>query len=60
MQRDVCGGVIYKSNKSKYIKTKMRYARAVKTNCYNFKSSLRVSFKPIFSFHIPFNKVPFY
>ena len=45
----------YISNKSKYLKTEMRYAIAVKTNLYNFKSSLknkRVSFKHIFSFHI--------
>ena len=37
MQSDVCGGVIYMSNKSKYLKTEMRYATAVKTNLYNFK-----------------------
>ena len=48
-------------NKSKYLKTEMRYARAVKINLYNFKSSfkeegfLRTNSK--FSFHIPFNKV---
>ena len=41
MQCDVCGGVIYISNKSKYLKTEMRYAIAVKTNLYNFKSSLK-------------------
>ena len=39
MQCDVCGGVIYISNKSKYLKTEMRYARAVKINLYNFKIS---------------------
>ena len=39
MQCDVCGGVIYISNISKYLKTEMRYATAVKINFYNFKSS---------------------
>ena len=42
MQCDVCGGVIYISNKSKYLKTKMKYVRAVKTNSYNFKCSLKI------------------
>ena len=41
------------SNKSKYLKTEVRYVTAVKTaDIYNFKSSFkyckRVSFKPIF------------
>ena len=31
-QYDVCGGVIYISNKSKYLETEMRYATVVKTN----------------------------
>ena len=39
IQCDVCGGVIHISNKSKYLKTDMRYATAVKINLYNFKSS---------------------
>ena len=34
MQCDVFGGVLYISNESK----KVRYARAVNTNLYNFKS----------------------
>ena len=38
MQCDVCEGVIYILNKSEYLKTEMRYATAVKTNLYNFKS----------------------
>ena len=41
----------------KYLEAEMRYARAVKTNLYNFLkvlSNKRVSFKPVFSFHIPF------
>ena len=41
MQCDVCVGVIYISNKSKYLKTEMRYARAVKTNLHNSKSSFK-------------------
>ena len=43
MQCDVCGagGVIYISNKSKYLKTEMRYMTAVKTNLYNLKSSFK-------------------
>ena len=54
MQCDVCGGVIYISNKSKYLKTEMRYARAVKTNIYNFKSYLKnKGFFQIYSF-IPY------
>ena len=40
-QCDVCGGVIYISNKSKYLKTEMRYARAVKINHYSFKRSFK-------------------
>ena len=40
MQCDVCGEVIYISNKSKYLKTEMRYATAVKTNLYYFSNSL--------------------
>ena len=40
-QCDVCDGVIYMSNKSKYLKTEMRYATAAKTNLYNFKSSFK-------------------
>ena len=41
MQCDVCGGVIYISNKSKYLKTEEdTYATAVKTNLCNFKSSI--------------------
>ena len=28
----VCGGVIFISNKSKYLKTEVRYATAAKTN----------------------------
>ena len=54
----VCGGVIYIWNKSKYLKTEVRYARAVKTNLCNFKLLLKTlwfSIKPYFSFHIPFN-----
>ena len=38
MQSDVCGGVIYISNESKYLKTEVTYSRAVKNNLYNFKS----------------------
>ena len=62
IQCDVCGGVIYISNKSKYLTTEMRYATAVKTNLYNFKTffSNKVSFKPNFSFHIPFKKVNYF
>ena len=60
MQCDVCSGVIYISNTSKYLKAEMRYATAEKTNLYNLKYSFKycksVSFKPIFSFHIPFKK----
>ena len=41
MQCDVCGGVIYKSKKFKYLKTEVRYTRAVKTNLYNFGSSFK-------------------
>ena len=40
---DVCGGVIYISNKSKYLKIEVSYATAVKTNLYNFKSSFMSS-----------------
>ena len=32
---------IYISNKSKYLKTEMRYARAVKTNLCNFERSFK-------------------
>ena len=38
MQCDVFGGVLYISNESKYLKIDVRYARAVNTNLYNFKS----------------------
>ena len=41
MHSDECCGVIYISNKSKYLKTEMRYAKAVKNNLYNFKSSFK-------------------
>ena len=42
MECDVCGGVIFISNKSKYLKTEMRYTTVVlKTNFYNFKSSFK-------------------
>ena len=41
MQCDVYGGVIYISNKSKYIETEVRYATAVKINLYNFKRSFK-------------------
>ena len=42
MQCDVCGAVIYRiSNKSKYLKTEMRYATDVKTNLYNWTSSFK-------------------
>ena len=41
MQCDVCGGVIYISNKFKYLKTEVRYATAVQTNLYDFKSSFK-------------------
>ena len=43
--------IIYISNKSKYLKTEMRYATAEKTNLYNYESfflNMRVSFKQIF------------
>ena len=45
---DVCRGVIFISNKSKYLKTEVRYlyATAVKTNIYNFKSSFMSSRHP--------------
>ena len=36
MQCDVGGGVIYKSNKSKYLKTEIH-----DTNLYNFKSFVK-------------------
>ena len=40
---DVCGGVIYISNKSKYLKNEVRYPTAVKNNLFNnFKSSLEL------------------
>ena len=52
MQCDVCGGVIYISNKSKYLKTKERYTQAVKNNLYNFKSSFKQEgFLKIKNFH---------
>ena len=35
------GGIIYMSNKFKYLKTEVRYATAVKTNLYNFKRSFK-------------------
>ena len=60
MQCDVCGGVIYKSNKSKYLKTEMRYAKAVKTNLYNFKSSFKYEGflqTNVFISYIPFNSL---
>ena len=41
MQFDVCGGLIYISNKSKYLKTEMRDATAVKPNLYNLKSCFK-------------------
>ena len=41
MQCDVCCVVVFISNKSKYLKTEMRYATTVKTNLYNFKRSLK-------------------
>ena len=41
MQRDVCGGVVYISNKSKYLNTEVRYVTAVKTNLYNLKISFK-------------------
>ena len=43
---DVYSGVIFISNKSKYLKTEVRYATAVKTNIYNFKSSFMSSRHP--------------
>ena len=56
---DVCSGVIYISNKSKYLKTEMRYTTAVKSNLYNFKRSFkhstRVFISPNISFHISFD-----
>ena len=43
MQYDVRGGVIYISNKSKYLKNEVRYAIAVKTNLYsNIPSKVRL------------------
>ena len=57
MQCDVCGGVTYISNKSKYLKTEMRYAGAVKTNLYNFKISFQIkgfSLKQLFHFTFHF------
>ena len=59
MQCDVCGGVIYISNKSKYLKTDVRYATAIPIFIIsNVLSNKRVFFKPNFSFYIPFkNKV---
>ena len=36
-----CGAVIYISNKSKYLKTEVRYAKSVKINLYNIKSSFK-------------------
>ena len=54
MQCDVCGGVIYISNQSKYLKTDVRYARVVPIFIIsNVLSNKRVFFKPKFSFHIP-------
>ena len=41
LQCDVCGEVIYTSNKFKYLENEVRYARAVKTNLYNFKGSFK-------------------
>ena len=38
--------MIYISNKSKYLNTDVRYATAVKTNLYNFKSSFISSRHP--------------
>ena len=43
---DVYSGVIFISNKSKYLKTEVRYPTAVKTNIYNFKSSFMSSRHP--------------
>ena len=37
----ICGGGIYISNKSKYLENEVRYARAVKSNLYNFKRSFK-------------------
>ena len=57
MQCDVCGGVIYISNKSKYLKTEVKYATAVKTNLHNFKRFFEIrgfSLNKNVSFHIPF------
>ena len=55
MQCDISGGVICISNKSKYLKTEIRYARAVKTNLYNLKSSFKYEgFLQTYSlFHTP-------
>ena len=44
---------IYISNKSKYLKTEMRYARAVKTNPCNFERS----FKSFFLFIYPLSSL---
>ena len=54
MQCDVCGGVIYTLNKSKYLKTDIRYARAVKTNRCNFTHKFIRGFPSnlFVSFHI--------
>ena len=37
----ICGGVIFISNKSKYLENEVRYARDVKSNLYNFKRSFK-------------------
>ena len=58
MQYDICGGVTYISKKSKYLKTEMKYATAIKTNTYihsKVLSNKKVSFKLTFSFHVLFN-----
>ena len=39
--RRICDGAIWISNKSKYLKTEVRYTTAVKINLYNFKSSFK-------------------
>ena len=48
MQCDVCGEVVYISNKFKYIETEVRYARAVKT--FQIRG---VPSNVFISFHIP-------
>ena len=53
---DVCGGDTYMSNKSKYLKTEVRYAVAVQTNLYitsNVLSNKSVFFNFFLSFEAP-------